>query len=120
MRTTPHYVLVLALVYPLILSAYATPGFQQERTLIQGEPRVLNPVTQLDIVNKIIAPDGFPRSLSCVNFAYHFVLTSLRTVLAEGTFPGPLIVAEKVKSFRDIMNYCFSYSFRVTTSKSTW
>lgn len=119
MPTSPHYVLLFALVYSFILLVYATPKFQQERASLQSEPRVLGPVTQLNIVNKVIAPDGFPRSLSCVGLAYHFVLTSPRTVLAEGTFPGPLIVAEKVKSFRDVMNCFLSYFFRVTTSKST-
>lgn len=40
----------------------------------------IGPVTELDIVNKVIAPDGFARD----------------TVLAGGTFPGPLITGKKV------------------------
>jgi hypothetical protein len=119
MRTTPHYVLVFALVYSFIPSVCATPEFHHERTSLQSEPRVLGPVTQLNIVNKVIAPDGFPRSLSCLSLVYHFVLTFIRTVLAEGTFPGPLIVAEKVNSFSNAVNCFLSYFFRVTTSKST-
>lgn len=99
MRITPHHVLVLALVYSSTPSVFATPAkIQPERSSFQGEPRVLGPIAQLNIVNKVIAPDGFPRSLSCVGLTCNFVLTSFRTVLAEGTFPGPLIAAEKVKS----------------------
>lgn len=40
----------------------------------------IGPVTELDIVNKVIAPDGVARD----------------TVLAGGTFPGPLITGKKV------------------------
>lgn len=97
MRIT-DYALVFALVYSFISSVSATPKIQLERSSLQSEPPVLGPVTQLNIVNRVIAPDGFPRSLSCVSLSCNIVLTSLRTVLAEGTFPGPLIAAEKVKS----------------------
>ena len=41
---------------------------------------VLGPVTNLHIVNRNISPDGYKR----------------QAVLAEGTFPGPLIQANKV------------------------
>nr|ALT22027.1 laccase D [Trametes ochracea] len=44
----------------------------------------IGPVTELDIVNKVIAPDGFARD----------------TVLAGGTFPGPLITGKKGDNFR--------------------
>ncbi|KAF8217120.1 laccase [Mycena galopus ATCC 62051] len=43
----------------------------------------IGPIANLPIVNKIIAPDGFPRS----------------TVLAGGTFPGPLIQGLKGNRF---------------------
>lgn len=43
--------------------------------LISGAFAAIGPVTDLQIVNKFISPDGFNRS----------------TVLAGGTFPGPLI-----------------------------
>ena len=43
----------------------------------------IGPVTDLHIVNANIAPDGFTRA----------------TVLAGGTFPGPLIVGQKVGAF---------------------
>ena len=43
--------------------------------------QVVGPVTPLHIVNAPISPDGFSRP----------------AVLAEGTFPGPLIVANKVR-----------------------
>nr|UYM28068.1 laccase 4 [Trametes polyzona] len=44
----------------------------------------IGPLTGLDIVNKVIAPDGFARN----------------TVLAGGQFPGPLIVGNKGDNFR--------------------
>ena len=46
-----------------------------------GAVRPLGPRTDLEIVNKVIAPDGFSRD----------------TVLAGGTFPGPLIQGFKVR-----------------------
>lgn len=45
-----------------------------------GAFAAIGPVTELDIVNKVIAPDGVARD----------------TVLAGGTFPGPLIKGQKV------------------------
>lgn len=45
-----------------------------------GALGAIGPVTDLNIVNKVIAPDGVARD----------------TVLAEGTFPGPLIKGNKV------------------------
>ncbi|KAI0832031.1 hypothetical protein BC628DRAFT_1311301 [Trametes gibbosa] len=44
----------------------------------------IGPVTDLEIVNKVIAPDGVARD----------------TVLAGGTFPGPLITGKKGANFR--------------------
>ncbi|KIJ65363.1 multicopper oxidase [Hydnomerulius pinastri MD-312] len=44
---------------------------------------VIGAVSELEIVNKVIAPDGYAR----------------RTVLAGGTFPGPLIKAQKGDNF---------------------
>ncbi|KAI0047190.1 multicopper oxidase [Auriscalpium vulgare] len=46
-------------------------------SLCVGTLAAIGPVANLPIVNKVIAPDGFSRS----------------TVLAGGTFPGPLITA---------------------------
>ncbi|KAJ7202279.1 yellow laccase [Mycena pura] len=43
----------------------------------------IGPIAELEIVNKVIAPDGFTRS----------------TVLAGGTFPGPLIKGSKGNKF---------------------
>ncbi|KAI1786977.1 laccase B [Ganoderma leucocontextum] len=66
----------------------------RDRTLLRnvfallGATRValgaIGPVTDLAIVNKVIAPDGFARD----------------TVLAGGTFPGPLIQGHKGDRFR--------------------
>ncbi|KAH0830311.1 laccase [Lanmaoa asiatica] len=101
MRTTPHYVLVSALVSLSIPPVFATPEFQQERASLHNEFHVLGPVAWLNIVNKVIAPDGFPRS----------------TVLAGGTFPGPLIVAEKGDDFKiNVVNYLHDTTMDTSTS----
>ncbi|PIL30321.1 transporter [Ganoderma sinense ZZ0214-1] len=49
-----------------------------------GVLAAIGPVTDLTIANKVIAPDGVPRD----------------TVLAGGTFPGPLIQGRKGDRFR--------------------
>ena len=49
--------------------------------LALGVLGAIGPVTDLPIVNKDIAPDGFTRA----------------AVLAGGTFPGPLITGQKVR-----------------------
>ncbi|KAF7358933.1 Laccase 4 [Mycena sanguinolenta] len=51
---------------------------------LSGARAAVGPVTSLEIVNKRIAPDGYPRS----------------TVLAGGTFPGPLIKGNKGDRFQ--------------------
>ncbi|KAJ4472252.1 laccase [Lentinula aciculospora] len=57
--------------------------------------------TDLAIVNSIISPDGFPRS----------------AVLAGGTFPGPLIVANKGDHFRvNVINQLTDDSMLKVTS----
>jgi len=48
-----------------------------------GYSESVGPVGTLNVVNKVIAPDGFPRS----------------TVLVNGQFPGPLIAANKGDRF---------------------
>ncbi|KIM58002.1 laccase [Scleroderma citrinum Foug A] len=61
----------------------------------------VGPVTNLEIVNKNIAPDGFTRS----------------TVLAGGTFPGPLIQAHKGDDFRiNVINQLSDTSMDTSTS----
>ncbi len=47
----------------------------------------IGPTTDLAIVNKVISPDGVPRD----------------TVLAGGTFPGPLIQGHKVRPVFSMM-----------------
>ena len=49
-------------------------------SLTLGALAAVGPVTDIHIVNKDIAPDGFSRP----------------SVLAGGTFPGPLITGQKV------------------------
>ena len=45
----------------------------------------IGPITNLRIVNEVISPDGYPRD----------------AVLANGVFPGPPIIAEKVRPLVD-------------------
>ena len=59
-----------------------------------GVLAAIGPVTDLAIVNKVIAPDGVPRD----------------TVLAGGTFPGPLIQGHKV---------CIRFSMLLTETTET-
>jgi hypothetical protein len=57
----------------------------------------IGPVANLEILNAEIAPDGFKRSFVPHLFMQADVLTNIRsTVLAGGTFPGPLIRGNKV------------------------
>ncbi|KIK14451.1 laccase [Pisolithus microcarpus 441] len=77
MRSAAH-LLVLGLINLCLVSATAIgPQF---RRALSKKSNVLGPVSTVEVVNKVIAPDGFARS----------------TVLAGGTFPGPLIQARKV------------------------
>ena len=61
-------------------------SFARSTTLVfaglsAGALAAIGPVTDLHIVNDAVAPDGISR----------------QAVLAEGTFPGPLIRGNKVK-----------------------
>ena len=49
--------------------------------VVQRSSAALGPESSLEIVNKVIAPDGFTRN----------------TVLAGGTFPGPVIAGYTVR-----------------------
>lgn len=57
----------------------------------------LSPVTNLNIYNKVIAPDGFNRSwaLFCYETQGFDSSTLNRAVVVEGSMPGPLIAANK-------------------------
>lgn len=62
---------------------------------------VLGPVTDLEVVNKVIAPDGYSRP----------------AVLAGGTFPGPLIAAQKGDHFHiNVINQLYDTSMNTSTS----
>ncbi|EGN96947.1 laccase [Serpula lacrymans var. lacrymans S7.3] len=72
------------IAFILLLSTLPSPSFAASivrgpypRSSNQGPSTVVGPVTDLNIVNKVIAPDGFERSAT----------------LAGGTFPGPIIKA---------------------------
>lgn len=54
-----------ALVYGLILGSYATPTVLNDKSDVSRHfPRsdVLGPSSELNIVNEVVSPDGFPRS----------------------------------------------------------
>ncbi|KAG6334762.1 hypothetical protein ID866_4328 [Astraeus odoratus] len=74
-------------------------------TLIGPEHRrssnVIGPSSTLEIANKVIAPDGFSRS----------------AVLAGGTFPGPLLQAQKGDAFNlNVVNKLTDTSMNTTLS----
>jgi hypothetical protein len=56
----------------------------------------IGPSADLEIVNAFLAPDGFNRSFVYPFFQPDAVTYSRSTVLAGGTFPGPLITGTKV------------------------
>ncbi|KIJ58016.1 multicopper oxidase [Hydnomerulius pinastri MD-312] len=99
-----HFVFALALVCSSVTaSIIAGPKYRQYQRLSSSTPNlnVLGPVSQLHVVNRVIAPDGFPRS----------------TVLAGGVFPGPLIQAQKGDDFRiNVVNQLHDTSMNTTTS----
>ena len=65
-------------------------------TLLPVAIRVAALTRDLHIVNKEIAPDGFTRSFVLFAISCHVSNALIRTVLAEGTFPGPLLGVQKV------------------------
>lgn len=70
-----------------------------------GSDAAIGPVTDLDIANAAISPDGFSR----------------QAVLAGGTFPGPVITGNKVDPVLRNCNTWISLTFfsRVITSRLT-
>ncbi|KAF8839370.1 laccase [Paxillus ammoniavirescens] len=99
MQVTACLALALALVHS-VAALVVAEDWQYRRSSSSG-PNVLGPVSQLDVVNKVLAPDGFPRS----------------TVLAGGTFPGPLIAAQKGDDFKiNVVNYLNDTTMNTTTS----
>ena len=60
MQLTPYLILMLA---PACLAVEPLITNSESQWLFSGRPRVLGPVTDLNVVNKVIAPDGFSRSL---------------------------------------------------------
>jgi iron transport multicopper oxidase len=67
-------------------------------SLLSVTHAAIGPITDLHIVNKNIAPDGFTRSYvySSLFLTNEHSNLLIRAVLAEGTFPGPLIRGVKV------------------------
>ncbi|KAJ8592036.1 laccase [Rhizopogon salebrosus TDB-379] len=81
------------------INAAAIVSRSQSYPLLQ--PGVLGPQTSITIANQVIAPDGFPRSAT----------------LVDGTFPGPLITAQKGDTFsiNVINNLTDNTMFKVTS-----
>ncbi|EGN98800.1 laccase [Serpula lacrymans var. lacrymans S7.3] len=83
-------------------TSYAATIVSHSAPFSQGDtPAVLGAKSNLVIANKVIAPDGFNRS----------------TVLAGGTFPGPIIKATKGASFSiNVINQLTDSTMHKTTS----
>lgn len=98
MPTPAYLILTLFFIHVAVATSYAS-GPQQRRTSVTKN--VLGPVSKLKVANKVISPDGYARS----------------TVLVGGTFPGPLIQAQKGDEFRlDVINRLSDTLMNTTTS----
>ncbi|KAI6111945.1 laccase [Pisolithus croceorrhizus] len=98
MSTFAHLILALFFIHVAVATS-STYGPQQRRTL--ATKNVLGSMSKLEVANKIISPDGYARS----------------TVLVGGTFPGPLIRAQKGDEFRiDVINQLSDTLMNTTTS----
>ncbi|KAJ8592035.1 laccase [Rhizopogon salebrosus TDB-379] len=71
------------LISSFIASINAAAIVSRSQSYPLPQPGVLGPQTSITVVNEVIAPDGFPRSAT----------------LVDGTFPGPLITAQKGDTF---------------------
>ncbi|KAH0836891.1 laccase [Lanmaoa asiatica] len=78
--------LLLIFIFSFFPIAHCT-AYIVSRSTTSPLPYAIGPVTNLSISNEMIAPDGFLRS----------------TTLAGGTFPGPLIMANKVCSLTTVV-----------------
>lgn len=75
--------------------------------LLAGVCASIGPHTDLTIANKVISPDGFSRD----------------SVLADGTFPGPIISGNKVRSSSESNRLVYltrflNYNYRAIAFKS--
>ena len=59
MHLALSHALVLVSACLSVVPVFATPGSRRGSS---DAPNILGPVAELNIVNKVIAPDGFPRS----------------------------------------------------------
>ncbi|KAG1740355.1 laccase [Suillus lakei] len=75
--------LILFLIASFISSINATAIISRSQSYPLSQPAVHGPKTRITIGNRVIAPDGFERSAT----------------LVDGTFPGPLITAQKGDDF---------------------
>ncbi|KAH7923707.1 laccase [Leucogyrophana mollusca] len=93
--------LSIIFAFTLLSTAYAASIVSRSQSQPLSPHNVIGPVTNLTISNKVIAPDGFERS----------------TTLAGGTFPGPLIKAERGDRFRlNVVNELTDNTMFKTTS----
>ncbi|KZT69224.1 multicopper oxidase [Daedalea quercina L-15889] len=86
------------MLYSLLLPALVALDVASAVSAERGRPRI---ITKLDIVNKEIAPDGFPRV----------------GTLANGTFPGPIIKGYKGDNFQiKVDNHLHDESMNTSTT----
>ncbi|OAX30864.1 Cupredoxin, partial [Rhizopogon vinicolor AM-OR11-026] len=74
---------ILTLIASFIALIHAASIVSRSQSYTLPQPGVLGPETNITVGNKVIAPDGFERL----------------TTLVDGTFPGPLITAQKGDAF---------------------
>ncbi|KAG2035339.1 laccase [Suillus americanus] len=92
---------ILFLVASLISSINATSIVSRSQSYLLSQPAVHGPKTRITIGNRVIAPDGLKRSAS----------------LVDGTFPGPLITAQKGDHFDiEVVNNLTDDSMFLVTS----
>ncbi|KAI6144391.1 laccase [Pisolithus tinctorius] len=95
------YILVHLLAFGLINFYLATATVIGPQLHRAPSKNALGPVSTIEILNRVISPDGFSRS----------------AVLAGGTFPGPLIQAQKGDEFLiNVTNLLNDTSMDITTS----
>ncbi|KAG2159054.1 laccase [Suillus bovinus] len=92
---------ILFVIVSLISSINATSIISRSQSYPLSQPAVHGPKTRLTIGNRFIAPDGYNRSATVV----------------DGTFPGPLITAQKGDHFDiEVVNKLKDDSMFVLTS----
>ncbi|KAG6334761.1 hypothetical protein ID866_4327 [Astraeus odoratus] len=96
MRTFARLLAIRLFQVSLVMASVTGPEYCRASGV-----NVIGPKSNLEIANKVVSPDGFNRS----------------AILAGGTFPGPLIQAQKGDTFNiNVINSLNDTSMNTTTS----